>query len=416
MLFWDHKNMDRSLGVDIVKCEDLVILIDLLRWDLSVDYLTKQAIHNFYPFFICENYMIFDRLLSVPPMWDRLKDEKRPILLYGTGNGADKILNVMESLGIGCAGVFASDGFVRNREFRGMKVISYSEARNTFGEDIVILCAFGSPRDEVLGFLAELDRRHTLYIPDVPLFCKNLEAELFTPEYMIDHRDAIEECAELWADRESKELYFEILAYRLSGEMHYLTRVQDFKSSVRECISGDIRRVIDGGAFTGDTAEVFLSVFPKVESLICAEPDPRSFRKLSSFAENDSRCHAVNAMLGKELGKREFMSSASRASAASKQNRRGKAETIPVITVDSLADGTGKLLVKLDVEGAEADALEGAQNSILDEKTALAVALYHRTQDIFEIPLMLRKMRGNLQFRIRRARCVPAWEITLFAE
>lgn len=360
--------------------------------------------------------MIFDRLLSVPPMWDILKDEKRPILLYGTGNGADKILDVMETRGIECAGVFASDGFVRDREFRGMKVMSYTVARETFGEDIVILCAFGSPREEVLGFLAELDRRHKLYIPDVPLFCDDLEAELFTREYLIAHRREIEECADIWADEESRELYFEILAYRLSGEMRYLTRVQDFASSVRECVSCDIRRVIDGGAFIGDTAEVFLSVFPKVESVICAEPDPRSFRKLSAFAESDARCHTVNAMLGKECGECEFMSSASRASAASRQNRRAKVEVIPAMTVDSLSDGSGRLLVKLDVEGAEADALEGARNAIVEERAALAVALYHRTADIFTIPLMLRGMRSDIKLRMRRVRCVPAWEITLFAE
>lgn len=360
--------------------------------------------------------MIFDRLLSVPSMWDKLKDEKRPILLYGTGNGADKILDVTQSRGIECAGVFASDGFVRNREFRGMKVMSYSAVREKFGDGIVILCAFGSPRDEVLDFLAELDRRHALFIPDVPLFCNDLEAELFTREYLLSHRDEIEECAEVWSDEESRELYFEILAYRLSGEMRYLNRVQDFSSSVRKCLPDDIKRVIDGGAFVGDTAEIFLSAFAEVESVICAEPDPRSFRRLSAFAENNARCRAVNAMLGKECGECEFMSSASRASAVSRQNRRAKVEMIPVITVDSLSDGSGRLLVKLDVEGAEADALKGARNAIVEERATLAVALYHRTADIFEIPLILRKMRQDLKFKMRRVRCVPAWEITLFAE
>ena len=35
-------------------------------------------------------------LLSSPCLWEKLKNENRPIFLYGTGNGADKILDVCE--------------------------------------------------------------------------------------------------------------------------------------------------------------------------------------------------------------------------------------------------------------------------------------------------------------------------------
>lgn len=90
--------------------------------------------------------MIFEKLMSVPDLPERLRDESRPIFLYGTGNGADKILDAMSMYEIPCEGVFASDGFVRDRTFRGMKVRSYSDTVSEYGDDIVILCAFGSPR------------------------------------------------------------------------------------------------------------------------------------------------------------------------------------------------------------------------------------------------------------------------------
>ena len=50
-------------------------------------------------------------------IWTKLKTEKKPILLYGTGNGADKILDECEKTGIKISGVFASSGFVRERYF-----------------------------------------------------------------------------------------------------------------------------------------------------------------------------------------------------------------------------------------------------------------------------------------------------------
>ena len=70
--------------------------------------------------------------------------------------------------------------------------------------------------------------------------------------------------------------------------------------------------------------------------------------------------------------------------------------------------------MKLDVEGAELPALEGARRTIAEERPALALALYHRTADIFEIPLMLAEHYPG-GFRLRRARCVPGWELTLLA-
>lgn len=358
--------------------------------------------------------MNFHELFSIPSLWDMLKDERRPILLYGTGNGGDKILDVCKHYGINVSGVFASDGFVRDREFRQIKVISYSRAREIYGDDVVILCAFGSPREEVLSFLSELDVRHELYLPDVPLFCDDLLNELFTSEYLSAHRGELELCDGLWEDEHSRLLYREILAYRLTGRMRYLARTEPFEHSVKTLLPSGIRRVIDGGAFNGDTARIFLSAFDEVEHVICVEPDERSFRKLSAFVENESRCKAVSAALGERTGLTEFLSSASRGSATKGNQKRGKSVSVPVATVDSLLVGEGDLLLKLDVEGAEARALSGSVRTVTEERASLAVALYHRTADIFALPLAIRQMRSDMRLYLRRSRCVPGWELTLF--
>ncbi len=398
--------------------------------------------------------MKFDDLLQLPHIWDVLRAETRPILIYGTGNGADKILDVMAARGICAAGVFASDGFVRSRDFRGMHVTSYSQAIEDFGEDIVILAAFGSPRDEVLSFIDTLSARHTLYIPDVPLFANDLEAELFTPEYAIAHRDQIERAAEAF-DPGSAELFLELLAYRITGGAGYLRRTQAFELSVRECLPADIVRVIDAGAFNGDTARTFIAAFPALERIVCAEPDARTFRRLAEFAATDRRVIALNASVGDTPGTDSFSASASRASAVERQSRRSRSTEVPRLTVDLLAGyadterdtvsytdicegaankhsanpdaarlsesfgtagGDGRLLIKLDVEGAERASLEGARKTIAAERPAMAVSLYHRTADIFEIPLFLRSIHADYRLSLRRARCIPGWEITLFAE
>ena len=54
--------------------------------------------------------------------WDRLKADKRPIFIYGMGDGALKIMSVFREKGITVSGVFASDDFVRGHSFEGYHV------------------------------------------------------------------------------------------------------------------------------------------------------------------------------------------------------------------------------------------------------------------------------------------------------
>ena len=62
-------------------------------------------------------------------LWQYLLKTKKPIWLYGMGDGADKIINLLEQYDIKITGVFASDQFVRYQNFRGFTVISYAEAK-----------------------------------------------------------------------------------------------------------------------------------------------------------------------------------------------------------------------------------------------------------------------------------------------
>ena len=62
-------------------------------------------------------------------LWDGLAAETRPIVVYGMGNGADKLLDRLDTYGVTVADIFASDGFVRGHSFRGMRVLSFSEIR-----------------------------------------------------------------------------------------------------------------------------------------------------------------------------------------------------------------------------------------------------------------------------------------------
>ena len=67
-------------------------------------------------------------------LWTYLANTAKPIVMYGMGNGADKILKVCDEKGIEIKDFFASDGFVRGHSFHGKRVLSYTATTGGYGD------------------------------------------------------------------------------------------------------------------------------------------------------------------------------------------------------------------------------------------------------------------------------------------
>ena len=104
---------------------------------------------------------MFDKL-NVTPLIENLKNTDKPILLYGMGNGADMIIKVLESYGISYEDTFASDGFVRGHSFHGKRVLSFSEAKEKYG-DFVIIVTFAVHDDKTMNFISDLSDSFELH-------------------------------------------------------------------------------------------------------------------------------------------------------------------------------------------------------------------------------------------------------------
>lgn len=350
---------------------------------------------------------------NLPSLWDQLTTEKRPIFLYGTGNGGDKILDVCAARNIPITGVFASDGFVRHRSFRDMPVRSYSDVVAEYGEDIVVLLAFGTTMPSVVDFIKLLNSRHTLYIPEVPLY----GGGLFDREMFSSVQEQLAEVRSLLTDEHSRLLLDDAVAFRLTGEMRYLMRTTDPVADIANLYADNhIRTMLDGGAFKGDSATMYATALPTLTAIHAAEADARTFRHLTEYAETEPHCRVMlhHCALWDYDGELTYTSSASRGSGNAGQNHRAKVVTVPALTIDTLCDGMDVDLVKLDVEGAEAAALRGAEKTIDRCHPAMAVSLYHRTADLWELPLWLHGRLPEKKLYLRRPRCVPFWDLTLY--
>ena len=69
--------------------------------------------------------------------------------------------------------------------------------------------------------------------------------------------------------------------------------------------------------------------------------------------------------------------------------------------------------IKYDVEGAEREAIIGSQKTILSRRPALLVSAYHKSEDIFALPLQIHALRPDYKLYYRRYPYVPAWDLNL---
>ena len=82
-------------------------------------------------------------------LWRYLAECEKPIVMFGTGDGADKILDVMERYGLKPTCFTTSGDFGTKPAFRDFPVIPFEQVEKKFADFVVLIC-FGTDKPEVL--------------------------------------------------------------------------------------------------------------------------------------------------------------------------------------------------------------------------------------------------------------------------
>lgn len=340
-------------------------------------------------------------------VWEFLKRTSLPILLYGMGNGADMIIDVFEEKGIEYADTFASDGFVRGHFFHGKRVISYTEALEKYG-DFVIVMTFAVHDEAMLKQVRKLSQKHIFLSPTVPIAGKGL----FTSKYIKEHDEEFDKAYSMLADEKSRQTFLDVLNFKVSGKTDYLFSCQSEKSEVYDNILklSESEDIVDLGAYDGDTIREFLSFTNgKYKSITAFEPDEKNFRKLERKTSDLERLELFN--LG-AWDKEETLYFQKKAGRNSRQDENG----VPVNfnSVDNILSHEVSF-IKMDIEGAELKALEGAKETIKKYKPKLYICAYHRNEDFFSLPLKMKELCADYKIYLRHHPYVPAWESNFYA-
>ncbi len=337
-------------------------------------------------------------------LWKYLKETDKPVALYGTGDGADKIMAKMEKDGTldKIQGIFASSGFVRDRYFKGFKVESFEGCLERLGNDMIVLMCFGSSRPEVLENVDRIASRCEFYAPDVPVYGRNI----FDRSFYEEHKAEITRVTALLADDLSVRTMINTVTNKLTGSIEPLKACQTSPEEENSLIVlPEGATFVDLGAYNGDTVLKYTSLCPGIDKIYAVEPDKRNFRKLKENTSHIEGITYINALISDKSGATHIDLSKGRGVHEAKEG--GDIEST---TVDDILKGQKVDFIKFDVEGNEKKAILGAGKSIKKYRPVMHMACYHRSEDIFDLPLEVLKIRSDYKVYMRHLPHVPGWD------
>ncbi|MBQ1350860.1 MAG: FkbM family methyltransferase, partial [Ruminococcus sp.] len=172
---------------------------------------------------------------------------------------------------------------------------------------------------------------------------------------------------------------------------------------------GDNEVYVDLGAYNGDTIDEFLHYSGGTyRKIIALEPNAKNFEKLKAHCADRERVTLWQLGAWSENTTLIFNNKAGRNSAVASQGVPTR-----VAAVDSLLCGIRAGYVKADVEGADYETLLGMKNT-LKAKPKLNFAAYHRTEDIFRLPLLIHALNPTYRIFLRHHPYIPAWDTNLY--
>ena len=211
-------------------------------------------------------------------------------------------------------------------------------------------------------------------------------------------------------DEKSRRVFKAALKFKLTEDYTYLLEVKDDvkKQYFDEVVKfSDEEVFVDCGGYTGDTIEAFLkAVDNKFKHIYSFEPDERNFKILTKYVEDLEQKDKIKAIKAGVYYKSSvfYLQGEEMAIACTNEATDRKVEVCAIDDVVKFAP----TYIKMDLETFETYALLGARESIVKYKPKLAISIYHKFSDLWDIPLLLKQWVSEYDLYIRHYECYQA--------
>lgn len=346
--------------------------------------------------------------------------ETRPIVLFGCGPLGRRTNGALVTAHRPPKAFADNDPARWGGVVDGLAVLSPEAAVRMYGQSALFVVTVYNGA-AVRRQLQALGCRHVLHfasfyhaLPELLLpWCA-----LNDPAHILAARADIIDAASLWADNASSEAYVAQIAWRLGLSAPALPAPHPSSECYfpRDLFLVDENDfVVDCGAFDGDSLRLLLAQQQSFGGFLCLEPDPASFERLSLYldtvpADIRRKVSTRECAVSSATGTLRFAASGSVESGA---NASGDVY-VEAAALDDLLETQRVTLIKMDVEGAEAEALMGARRTLARDTPILAIAAYHRVSDLWEIPRLIKSMVPDYDLFLRRY-AEDCWELVCYA-
>ncbi len=340
---------------------------------------------------------------------DQEKLKKAKIILFGAGlNGSIAYEELKKD--------FTIYAFTDNNSklWGGKKetlaIISPNELKN-ISDIFVIISVNGANINVIKRQLEEMQLEYCTYFEYIisnkwKLFCKVYQ--------------------EILEDDFSKSTYQSVISANLTGDWEKIKEVfvKEQYFALPQFYSLQVKPdvFVDLGAYVGDVLEEFIKRRGEIIKAYCFEPSERSYKALevrklrleAEWALEEDQIILEKKLVGSKKGVGTLVEVGG-GTANHMENSTKKGKTVEIISLDEyFSDKKEKpTLIKADIEGAEMEMLKGASQIISVYKPMLAISVYHRGEDLYKLPLLIKKLNPNYRMELRQ-HAVNCFETVLY--
>lgn len=343
-----------------------------------------------------ENVKLIDTIIERHNRLDKVISELKNsihVYIYGAGISATLIKEKLEENHISVKGSFVDREYYRGEP----NVRTTEELFNSIDRQIIVIVACNGYSSGKLDKYTDKIEQVVCIDNSVAMF------PLISYRWIQDNEKRLQKFYESLEDDRSKETISAFLNQKVCGMCGYLSKVrseqhQYFENDIIDFIGDEV--FVDCGAYIGDTSLVFIDELKKraiddYKKIVCFEPDEMNFRKLQEL--NIKKSILVNKGVSDQAGIMMFSQVGDSTSAISETGDI----LIETDTIDNVLNGEKATFIKMDIEGAELSALKGAAETIKKYKPTLAICIYHKKEDLFEIPEYIHSLVPEYEFYCR---------------
>ncbi len=357
---------------------------------------------------------IFDDIIALS------NSGKNKFVLYGASDCAVLINNKLRELNINIDFVVVDDSFFSDEAqyFMGHRVRKMESLKGEENLNWII----GFYNDDLVK---TVDKKMSL-VKDMGIDVTNVLTidyallvrpwRRFSYEYMKSNEREFQQTYEMLEDELSRQTMISFINQRINGAIGPLDSVKVTDQYFPEIIDlSEEELFVDCGAYNGDSILAFIKAlesrnFETYKSIIAFEPDSKRIRELK---QNCREVKSINLIKKGAWSSSKVLRFEVNDELSSEISQEGTSE-VEVTSIDEVAHNSPVTFIKMDIQGAEAEALKGAENTIKSHRPTLAICAYHEHSDLINLPRIIKSFNSEYKLYLR-AHKSKSNELVLYA-